>query len=164
METVDDQSQAWGRTQTYSAPGWDVEETQEDNVIDSDNESEINDNTYPLLKFSHDHHVQTNCITLPTASHIVPVPSQVLWTVYGDIKLPITLDSGATISFIRASLVQSLNIPIYPNRQTATLADQHTMISSMGEIDINVTFGGYQLRLRALVVDKLQSPCFGGTA
>ena len=34
---------------------------------------------------------------------------------------------------------------------------------SKGEIDIEVVTHGFVLRLRALVVDKLQAVCFGGT-
>ena len=69
-------------------------------------------------------------------NHIMPIPSQVLKTRYGHQQLPVTLDSGATISFIRMSLVNQLNIPIQPNRQFATLADQCTIIAAIGEIDV----------------------------
>ena len=59
--------------------------------------------------------------------------------------------------------MNQLNIPIQPNRQFATLADQCTIIAAIGEIDVMLKLADHLLRLRALVVDKLQSPCFGGT-
>ena len=49
------------------------------------------------------------------------------------------------------------------NNQLATLADQQTVITAVGEIDINVTINGMPLRFSALVVANLQAPCFGGT-
>ena len=96
-------------------------------------------------------------------NHIIPVPSQRLDTIYHDQVVPITLDSGATISFIRLSLVKELTLPIQPNGQLATLADETTRLSAVGEVDIIVNFHNHPLRLRALVVEKLQALCFGGT-
>ena len=73
------------------------------------------------------------------------------------------MDSGATLSFIRIDVVKELKISVKPNNQLATLADQRTTISAVGEIDIQVTFHNIPMRLRALVVNHLQAPCLGGT-
>ena len=149
------------RMAEYSAPGWDVPGDQEDNY-DSD-ECEINDNSYLAFNESRQESPQTNCIIVPQLNFISPVPSQTIQVSYNGKNFPITLDSGATISFIRTDLATDLNIPIHPNTQLATLADRKTILSAVGEIDVPITFEGQQLRLKALVVDQLQSPCFGGT-
>lgn len=54
-------------------------------------------------------------------------------------------------------------IPILPNNQLALLADDKTRMSSLGEIDITLQRGPIEVRLKALVMDKLQADCFGGT-
>ena len=93
----------------------------------------------------------------------MPIPSQRINTHFYDKILPITLGSGATLSFIRLRDTVLLGIKIYPNGQLATLADEETRLASKGEIDIEVVILGFVLRLGALVVDKLQAVCFGGT-
>ena len=75
----------------------------------------------------------------------------------------ITLDSGATVSYIRLSEVQRLAITVYPNNQLALLADMKTRMASLGEVDFTVTLGNILLRVRALVMKNLQADCFGGT-
>lgn len=75
----------------------------------------------------------------------------------------ITLDSGATVSFIRKSYADKHKIPILPNNQLALLADDKTRMTSLGEIDIKLQRGSLEVRLKALVMEKLQADCFGGT-
>ena len=82
---------------------------------------------------------------------------------YGPYNFDITLDSGATVSYLRLDKALELRIPINPNNQLALLADMKTRMSSVGEVDIVVTFNNIQLRLRALVMRNLQAMCFGGT-
>ena len=82
---------------------------------------------------------------------------------YNNNPFHITLDSGATVSFIRKSYADKHNIPILPNNQLALLADDKTRMTSLGEIDITLQRGDLNVRLKALVMDKLQADCFGGT-
>ena len=96
-------------------------------------------------------------------NRLVPIPSQILAVKYGQYHLDITLDSGATVSYLRLDKALELKVPIYPNNQLALLADMKTRMSSVGEIDILVTIENIQLRLRALVMKHLQAVCFGGT-
>ena len=149
------------RTNTYSAPGWDEEDSDSDN-IDDVAAHEINLESYPYSI-----HVNACKAALPSLSCqlnlIKPIPSQIIITSYYGQELPITLDSGATISFLREDWAIRLKLPISPNKQLATLADEQTMIEAIGEVDIQVTLKQCWLRLRALVVKKLQARCFGGT-
>ena len=128
-------------------PGWDDEETNANKNFDIYND-EIHDNPYSYVT-----HLNT----------IIPYPSQVLRVLFQYIHIPITLDSGATVSYILYDLVKRMAIPIHPNNQLAALADGTTKKSSLGEIDISVSVSGHKLRLRALVMKHLHVPCFGGT-
>ena len=78
-------------------------------------------------------------------------------------QLDITLDSGATVSYLRLNKAIDLNLEILPNDQLALLADRKTRIASIGEVDFIVTISDIQMRLRALVMKDLQADCFGGT-
>ena len=75
----------------------------------------------------------------------------------------ITLDSGATVSYMKLSLALALGLNIAPNNQLALLADQKTRMASLGEVDFNVSLGSIQMRVRALIMKNLQAQCFGGT-
>ena len=78
----------------------------------------------------------------------------------------ITLDSGATVSFISKELCVTLGLEIRPNGQLATLADPKFSVKSVGEVDFVVTectSGTALLRVRALVLDQLSVQCYGGT-
>ena len=93
----------------------------------------------------------------------MPVPSQVLRVSYRNAKLDITLDSGATVSYLRLIKAHELSLPILPNDQLAMLADKKTRIKSVGEVDFLATVDNISLRIRALVMEDLQAECFGGT-
>ena len=86
-----------------------------------------------------------------------------LQVLYNNKILPITLDSGATVSYIKLSKATELNLPIFSNNQLALLADKKTRMASMGEVDFNVKLNNISLRVRALVMKNLQVDCFGGT-
>ena len=146
----------------YSVPGWDVEDQDSDFNNTDTEDNEINDNSYagPIINTAQ---VPQSNTLITGVNSIKPIPSQIMLTQYEGGELPITLDSGATMSFIRMDYVTKLNIPFRPNNQYATLADQQTTIRARGEINILVTYRTVVLRLRALIVDRLQAPCFGGT-
>ena len=77
--------------------------------------------------------------------------------------LDISLDSGATVSYLKHDVALNLGVQIFPNNQLALLADQRTRMASLGEVDFIVLIGDIQMRLRALVMKNLQADCFGGT-
>ena len=138
------------RFEAYDAPGWDVQEDETGIVPKKINNSSsyIDVNSSALM------------INLNT---IIPIPSQMLITTFNSRPLKVTLDSGATLSFIRLDVIIRLGIKMSPNGQLATLADEETRMASKGEIDIESSIEGIRLRLRALVMVKLQADCFGGT-
>ena len=95
---------------------------------------------------------------------ITPIPVQNFLVSFAEASFLVHLDSGATVSFIRLQLAESLNINIKPNGQLALLADEKTRMKSLGEIDILIIVGGkIILRLRALVVKQLQVQVYAGT-
>ena len=96
-------------------------------------------------------------------NRITPVPSQILTVYYNDQPLNITLDSGATVSFIRLSVAIALNCTILPNTPLALLANEKTRLAALGEINITLSRANFSVLLRALVVKNLQADCFGGT-
>ena len=99
----------------------------------------------------------------PSLNRLLSIPSQVLRVLVNGQYLDITLDSGATVSYIRHDEAISLGVSILPNNQLALLADQKTRMASLGEVDFIVTVSNIQMRLRALVMRNLQAHCFGGT-
>ena len=90
-------------------------------------------------------------------SRITPVDSQVLTLYHGNEPVNITLDSGATASFITLSLCRKLNLKLKPNGQMAKLGDGCTMMASLGEVDVHFTRNKWSLRLQAIVVEKLNT-------
>ena len=78
---------------------------------------------------------------------------------------PVTLDSGATVSFMSLETAKSIKAIIQPNAQLAQLALPSVRAMSLGEIDILLTetsLGNVCLRMRALVMSTLSVPCYGG--
>ena len=160
VDTDEDDTPGDSRWQSYRVPGWDLE-TDSDNETESS--SEINCESYLLSGLFPVVRGELEDPGRAQLNHILPIPSQILETNTDNGILPITLDSGATLSFIREDLVSLLRIPVLPNSQLATLADKKTFIMAVGEINTTVMFQGIPLKLRALVVRTLQAPCFGGT-
>jgi hypothetical protein len=95
-------------------------------------------------------------------SRIIPVDSQVLTVYHGSEPVNITLDSGATSSFITLAICKRLKLDILPNGQMARLGDGCTMMASIGEIDIKFTRNKWSVRFQAIVVEKLNSDIYGG--
>ena len=95
-----------------------------------------------------------------------PVPSMALKVKAFGVLFTITLDSGATVSFMSRRLCELMGVQIRPNGQLATLADPRYQVRSAGEVDFIVTettTGKALLRVRALVMEKLAVDCYGGT-
>ena len=107
-----------------------------------------------------DHYPQFHLRTLTA------VPSITLSVKAFGVLFTITLDSGATVSFVSRRLCKLLGVQIRPNGQLATLADPRYQVRSAGEVDFIVTettTGKALLRVRALVMEKLAVDCYGGT-
>ena len=101
----------------------------------------------------------------PSLCTITPIPSATLSVTYRGAQFDITLDSGATVSFMSLSLVKKLKVPIGPNGQLAQLAIPKVRAASLGEVDIvaiEASTNRVCLRLRALVMPSLSVPCYGG--
>ena len=81
------------------------------------------------------------------------------------LQFNITIDGGATVSFMKTELALALGLPILPNGDLARLADKRHRAQSKGEIDFCVTevTTSAQLRVRALIMDHLAVDCYGGT-
>ena len=62
--------------------------------------------------------------SLPILNRLACIPSQILLVKYKNHSLQITLDTGATVSYIRRSKAIELGLKILPNDQLALLADQ----------------------------------------
>ena len=71
----------------------------------------------------------------------MPVPSAQLSvsSQYGGVVFPVTLDSGATVSFMSLETAKSIKAIIQPNAQLAQLALPSVRAMSLGEIDILLT-------------------------
>ena len=81
------------------------------------------------------------------------------------IQFNITIDGGATVSFLKTEMATALGLNITPNAELAKLADKRHRVQSKGEVDFCVTevTTSAQLRVRALVMDHLAVDCYGGT-
>ena len=93
----------------------------------------------------------------PRLSSITPIPSLFLRVALGSHRFDITLDGGATVSFITIALALSLRLKVLPNGELARLADKRFSIQSKGEVDFCVVevSTGAALRMRALVMENL---------
>ena len=96
-------------------------------------------------------------------SRITPISSQVLTVFLGNEPINITLDSGATTSFITRKLCKKLKLKVSPNGQLAQLGNGCTVMASVGEIDQTFTRDKWSVRFRAIVVEKLNTDIYGGT-
>ena len=86
------------------APDWDQQSDSDESEVDMQSLS-INDDSYPVSNFSYKCPTMSNSLTIGQFNQIIPVPSQILVTMAPTGRIPITLDSGATLSFIRFELV-----------------------------------------------------------
>ena len=73
------------------------------------------------------------------------IPSQIITVIYNEKKLYVTLDLGATVSYLRKDLVLKLKLPILSNNQLVLLADLKTRMKSLCEVDFLVSLGNTQL-------------------
>lgn len=95
---------------------------------------------------------------------LIPQPSQVM-TVYTKQGQPIniTLDGGATGSFIKLSCAKKYGFKIWPNKQSAGLADNQTKVQSVGYIEEKFYRDNWSVTFKGLVVPHLKADIYGGT-
>ena len=134
---------------SFLQPGWDDVEAEQLQAESADQEW-LTDQSIPVL--SQIAIVLTKYQEYdpsPTLNRLESIPSQILETKYNILVFKITLDSGATVSYIRLSEVHRLAIKVSPNDQLALLADMKTRMASLGEVDYTVSLGNILLRIRA---------------
>ena len=92
-----------------------------------------------------------------------PKPSQILtvFTKSGN-SVHITLDGGATGSFITKQCAEKNGFKIWPNNQTAGLADNQTSVQSLGYIEETFFRDKWSVIFKALVVKSLKANAYGG--
>ena len=106
--------------------------------------------------------IQENIISDLHLSYISPVPSQIL-TLFQDNKIVhIDLDSGCWVSCVKADFAKEMGWKILPNSQLAKLADDKTILKSIGEINENFKRNNWQVNFRALVLSQLHTDVIGG--
>ena len=100
---------------------------------------------------------------LETIKTLDPQPSQIL-TVFTKSGNPvyITLDGGATGSFITKKCADENNFKIWKNNQSAGLADNLTSVKSVGYIEETLYRDKWSVIFKALVVDNLKAQAYGG--
>ena len=98
-----------------------------------------------------------------TTRNLIPQPSQILtvFTRNGN-ALDITLDGGATGSFIKQSCAVKNNFKIWPNNQSAGLADSKTCVKSIGYIEETFYRDSWAVKFKGLVVQNLKADIYGG--
>ena len=92
-----------------------------------------------------------------------PQPSQILtvFTKSGE-SVHITLDGGATGSFISLECAEKNNFKIWKNNQSAGLADNLTSVQSLGYIEETFYRDKWSVLFKALVVKSLKAQVYGG--
>ncbi len=105
---------------------------------------------------------QENVVNNTKLSYINPVPSQIL-TLFQNTKIVhIDLDSGCWISCVKLEFAKHMNWKILPNSQLARLADDKTILKSVGEINETLTRNNWTVNYRALVMKELHTDAIGG--
>lgn len=76
--------------------------------------------------------------------------------------IDITLDGGATGSFIKHSVAVQNNFKIWPNFQSAGLADSKTSVRSIGYVEEVFYRDKWSVKFKGLVVENLKANVYGG--
>ena len=74
----------------------------------------------------------------------------------------LTLDTGATSSYIRSSLAHELGLPVKTASQMARQADGMSQLEVVGEVHCPLSRGPYTFQLDALVVRQLEDDILAG--
>lgn len=94
---------------------------------------------------------------------LIPKPSQIL-TVFtkGGNPVHITLDGGATGSFITLECATRNGFKIWKNNQSASLADDETKLNCIGYVEETLYRDKWSVVFKGLVVTKLKAEIYGG--
>ena len=98
----------------------------------------------------------------PAINRITTSASPHFLAFYNHFPVKVTCDSGAESSLISHAFALKINMPIYPTKHTANLADGHTPLQAMGEVHASLSHGSLQLKFEALVVRKLDCDILAG--
>ncbi len=98
-----------------------------------------------------------------TTKVLEPKQSQILtmFTKQGQ-ALHITLDGGATGSFIKHECAVKNKFKIWNNNQTAGLADNKTSVKSIGYVEETLFRDNWSVKFKGLVVENLKADVYGG--
>ena len=102
-----------------------------------------------------------NINTCPT-NFIAPVPSQILTLYQNDKIVHLDLDSGSWVSCVKYDYAKQMGWKIFPNDQLAKLADNQTVLKSVGEIHEVLTRNNWSVNFHALVLPNLHTNVIGG--
>ena len=96
------------------------------------------------------------------ANYIQPIPSQIL-TVYDKMNIiHLDLDSGCWVSCAKLEYVKKMKWKILPNGQLTKLADNKTVLKSVGEIHQVFTRNNWSVTYKAIVLPELHAPLIAG--
>ena len=108
--------------------------------------------------------VPTGLLDELSVNRVSVVQSPYLAAYCGPHSIRLTLDTGATSSYIRASLARELGLPVKPASQVARQADGSSTLDVVGETRCTLTHGEYTFRLDALVVKRLEDEVLAGNS
>jgi hypothetical protein len=81
---------------------------------------------------------------------------------YNEHPVKFTLDTGATVNMIHASVAKQLGLRISPSSQIATQADGKSEISIIGETRFCVTRDGRNLQFDGLIAENMDTDVLAG--
>ena len=90
--------------------------------------------------------------TVPTTRRVSTKQSPHMKAYYNQHVVHITVDSGAEISMIRASIAEHIGVQVNETKQHALQADGSTPLETIGETHFDVVLDNLTLRIEALAV------------
>ena len=117
-----------------------------------DQQDQVDKNSFPIKN-------QEKSIAI---NHIAPVPSQILSLFQNDKMVHLDLDSGSWVSCIKHDFAVQMGWKIYPNSQLAKLADNQTVLKSIGEVHESLNRNSWTVQFHALVLPTLHTDAIGG--
>ena len=131
-------------------------------AIANDEEDGEEDDFEPAsLDSPEDSHVGTD--PCDPARRVQPQPSPYLPVYCGVNPLRVTLDTGAEVNLIHASVAAATDCPVSKSHQKAYQADGHSPLAVVGETTLSLSRGDHVLTLQALVVNDLDVDVLAGT-
>ena len=96
-----------------------------------------------------------------TCSRVLSMQSPYFYCYYKSSPCKVIIDSGATSSVVTLAFVRMNNIKMVNATQNARQLDK-TLIKTVGEINVNLSFGNKVLKLSALVTETMDSDIIAG--